>query len=326
MSARGGIDLGGTKIQAVVVEGGDARILGSSRRPTPMTGGPENIASELADALREAATAAGVETAELTGVGVGVPGEVNAAAGVVEQAPNLNGWTQPFPLAVRLADALGAKVLLGNDVQVATDAEFTLGAGRPYSSLLGVFWGTGVGGGIVLDGRPWHGRGAAAEIGHVVVKPGGARCGCGRRGCMEAYAGRGNMEIRARRAQNDGQKTELFKIMRQRGRERLTSGVWARALDRGDHLAHQLVSRAVDALGVGVASVNNVLDVEAIVIGGGLGLRLGVPYVERIRDAMMPHLFVDDRPPAVQLAALGDLGGAIGASLLVAQAPVGASA
>jgi glucokinase len=134
------------------------------------------------------------------------------------------------------------------------------------------------------------------------------------------------MEARARKAHSDGQKTELFKIMRQRGRERLTSGVWARALERGDHLAHQLVGRAVEALGVGVASVNNVLDVEAIVVGGGLGLRLGPPYVERIRDAMMPHLFVDDRPPAVHLAALGDLGGAIGASLLVAHAPVGASA
>src|SRR5919198_797775 len=280
MSARGGIDLGGTKIQAVVVEGDDAHVLGSSRRPTPTTGGPEKVAAEVGEALREAAGAAGVETSELEGIGIGVPGQIDVAAGVVEQAPNLNGWSQPFPLAARLAETLGCQISLGNDVNVATDAEFTLGAGRPYSSLLGVFWGTGVGGGIILDGRPWEGRGAAAEIGHVVVKPGGARCGCGRRGCMEAYAGRGNMEVRARKAHADGQQTELFKIMRQRGRDRLTSGVWARALDRGDHLAHQLVSRAVDALGIGVASVNNVLDVEAIIIGGGLGLRLGVPYVE----------------------------------------------
>jgi glucokinase len=105
--------------------------------------------------------------------------------------------------------------------------------------------------------------------------------------------------------------------MRDRGRTRLTSGVWARALDRGDELATELMDDAVAALGAGVASVQNVLDVEAIVIGGGLGIRLGEPYAERILDAMMPHLFDDADPPAVSIAALGDLGGAIGAALLV---------
>jgi glucokinase len=105
--------------------------------------------------------------------------------------------------------------------------------------------------------------------------------------------------------------------MRDRGRDRLTSGVWARALDRGDDLATELMDEAIEALGAGVGSVQNVLDVEAIVIGGGLGIRLGEPFANRILDAMRPHLFVDSDPPAVQVAALGDLGGAIGASLLV---------
>jgi glucokinase len=125
------------------------------------------------------------------------------------------------------------------------------------------------------------------------------------------------MEARARRRHSRGENTVLFKIMEERGRTRLTSGVWSRALDKGDPLARRLIDRAVRALGTGIASSQNLLDVEAIVIGGGLGLRLGEPYVERIRDAMMPHLFNDTRPPAVKLAALGDLGGAIGASLLV---------
>jgi glucokinase len=137
---------------------------------------------------------------------------------------------------------------------------------------------------------------------------------------MEAYAGRGSMELRARARHKRGAKTDLFHIMRDRGRDRLTSGVWARALDRDDPLATELMDDAVAALGAGVASVQNVLDVEAIVIGGGLGIRLGEPYAERIRDAMMPHLFVDGDPPAVSVAALGDLGGAIGAALLVADA------
>jgi glucokinase len=277
------------------------------------------VASALAEALREAAAAAGTSADALEGVGVGSPGEVDVGAGTVAQARNLPNWLAPFPLAARLGEELGVPVAVGNDVNVATAAEFELGAGRPYTSVLGVFWGTGVGGGIVLDSKPWEGRGSAAEIGHVVVKIGGARCGCGRRGCMEAYAGRAMMEARARKASDDGQKTDLFKIMRERGRDRLTSGVWSRALDRGDHLAHELVDRAVEALGAGVASVCNVLDVEAVIIGGGLGTRLGGPYVQRIRDAMLPHLFTDDRPPAVHLAALGDLGGAVGAALLVTQ-------
>ena len=242
-------------------------------------------------------------------------------AGTVSAAMNLPGWGGSFNMRKSLEKSCGAAVRLGNDVQVATDAEFALGSGRPYSSLLGVFWGTGVGGGIVLDGKPWIGRDVAGEIGHVVVRIGGALCGCGRRGCMEAYAGRASMEARARRRANRGEKTLLFKIMEERGRTRLSSGVWARALDKGDPLARSLLERAVRALGAGVASCQNVLDVEAIIIGGGLGLRLGEPYVERIREAMMPHLFADDHPPAVELAALGDLGGAIGASLLVSGAP-----
>jgi glucokinase len=314
---RGGIDLGGTKIQAVVVNGDNA-VLGEARVPTPTTGGPSDVADAMMSALGEAARAAGTQSAELDGVGVGSPGEVDATAGTVTSARNLPDWEGTFALGDALAGALGIRVALGNDVQVATDAEALLGAGRPYRSLLGVFWGTGVGGGIVLDGHPWVGRGAAGEIGHIVIKRGGARCTCGRRGCMEAYAGRGSMELRARARHKRGAKTDLFEIMRDRGRERLTSGVWARALDREDPLAVELMDDAVAALGAGVASAQNLLDVQAIVIGGGLGIRLGAPFAERIRAAMLPHLFGDADPPAVHVAALGDLGGAIGASLLVA--------
>jgi glucokinase len=211
---------------------------------------------------------------------------------------------------------LGAPVAIGNDVSVATAAEFKLGAGKPYQSILGVFWGTGVGGGIVLDGREWNGRGAAGEIGHVVIKAGGAQCPCGRHGCLEAYAGRASMEARARRKVEDGEKTKLFEIMEERGRDRLTAGIWFRALEAGDELAGEIVDRAVKALGAGVGSALNLLDVDAVVIGGGLGVKLGEPYAKRIEEATMPHLFASDRPPAVHVAALGDLGGAIGAALL----------
>jgi glucokinase len=317
MAARGGIDLGGTKIQTVVVDD-DHTVLGEARHPTPTSGGPRDVADAMEAALREAATLAGVEPAALGGVGVGSPGAIDAAAGTVGQARNLPGWEGVFPLAGALSDQLGTRVALGNDVSVATDAEVVLGAGKDARSLLGVFWGTGVGGGIVLGGRTWDGEGAAGELGHVVVKQGGARCPCGRRGCLEAYAGRGAMEARARKRFEEGEKTDLFHLMRKHDRPRLTSGIWARALAAGDKLAIELVDEAVEALGTGVASAVNLLDVEVVVIGGGLGLRLGEEYRLRIVEAMHPHLFNDDRPPAVRLAGLGDLGGAIGAALLVA--------
>jgi glucokinase len=311
---RGGIDLGGTKIQTAVVDD-SGEVKGEERAPTPTSGGPADVAAAMAAAMREAAEAAGVETSDLDGVGVGSPGIIDSKKGLVTSARNLPDWEGSFALGPELSKALGTPVKLKNDVDVATDAEFELGAGRDYSSLLGVFWGTGVGGGIVLDGRPWSGRGGAGEIGHVVVKMDGARCPCGRRGCMEAYAGRKALEQRARHQQEKGHHTDLFKIMEKRGRDRLTSGIWARALDHGDKVAIKLLDEAVEALGVGVASTLNVLDVEAVVIGGGLGLRLGEPYRKRIEEAMMPHLFASDDPPPVHLAELGDLGGAIGASL-----------
>jgi glucokinase len=316
MTVKGGVDLGGTKVLAVVV-GPRGRLLGEAKLPTPQEGGPAAVTEQIAEAVREAAAAAGTETGELDGIGLGSPGAVDGEAGTVAEARNLPDWEAPYPLASELTERLGCPVRLGNDVQVAVDGEFALGAARKDRSLLGVWWGTGVGGGIILNGKPWIGRGAAAEIGHVVVKMGGARCTCGRKGCMEAYAGRGAMEIEARRLVKKGHETELFEIMEKRGRTRLQSGVWERALEREDPLAVKLVDRAVHALGAGVASVVNVLDVETVVIGGGLGTRLGEPYVERIRKAMEPHLFVTDRRPAVRLAALGDLGGAIGASLLI---------
>ncbi len=311
----GGVDLGGTKIQAVVVDEHHA-VLGSSRHPTPTEGGPADVALAIVGAMREASEEAGVGPGELTAVGVGSPGVIDDEAGTVTSARNLPDWEGTYALGEKLEAALAAPVALSNDVNVATQAEFELGAAAPFQSLLGVFWGTGVGGGIVLDGQLWEGRGGAGEIGHVVVKMDGRTCPCGRQGCMEAYAGRGAMEVRAREKNEDGEKTALFEIMEEKGKPRLSSGVWAKALEREDKLAQRLIDQAVDAIGVAVASALNLLDVEAVVIGGGLGLRLGDPYVEKIRDAMMPHLFADHRPPEVLLASLGDLGGAIGATLL----------
>ncbi len=237
--------------------------------------------------MQEAASQAKLETRDLGGMGVGSPGDADEETGVVSDARNLPNWIDPFPLGENLSDQLGTPVKIGNDVSVAVQAEFELGAAKEFNTVLGVWWGTGVGGGLILDGKQWLGRGAAGEIGHVVVKRGGARCTCGRKGCMEAYAGRLAMEIKARKEVKKGAKTDLFKIMEENERDRLTSGIWERALKHGDDLATILVDRAVKALGVGIASSVNLIDPEAVIIGGGLGcaLRREVRPPDRGADA-----------------------------------------
>jgi glucokinase len=312
---RGGIDLGGTKIQTAIIDA-DGAVKGEARHPTPTKGGPADVAAAMGKALIEAAEAAGVQSSDLEGVGVGSPGDVDEKAGTVSTARNLPDWEGSFPLGDALEKDLGTKVRIGNDVQVATEAEYHLGAGQGLDSLIGVFWGTGVGGGLILGGKPWLGRGAAGEIGHMVIKRGGAKCPCGRRGCMEAYSGRAAMEAEARRRQEDGEKTDLFKLMEKHNKPRLTSSIWSRAIDHGDKLASELIDRAIEALGTGIASAINLLDPEAIIIGGGLGLRFGERYMEPLLEEMRKHVFFDTMPD-VKMASLGDLGGAIGASLLV---------
>lgn len=314
---RAGVDLGGTKVQTVILDRRN-RVLGSDRRPTPTVGGPDDVADTLADSVRAGIQNAGVDVAGLSGIGVGSPGQIDIAHGTVSHAGNLPGWSGTFPLGPELSQRLGGvPVGLGNDVQVAVNAEVRLGSGRGFKSLLGVFCGTGIGGGLVINRKLWLGRGAAGEIGHTIVEVGGAKCNCGRRGCVEAYAGRAELETAARRMAAKGKKTKLFKIMKRRGRDRLSSGVWAKALAHGDKMAIELIDRATFALGVGIANAVNLTDIEAVVIGGGLGSRLGDPFVDAINTVMLDYLVMPTRPPAVLLAQLGDLGGAIGAGLLV---------
>jgi glucokinase len=316
MSARGGIDLGGTKIQTAIVDD-KHEVLAEARRQTPTMGGPEDVAKEMAAALREAAEQAGIKTEDLEGIGVGSPGDANEETGVVTGARNLPGWEGSFALADFLSSDLSTPVKVGNDVQVAVEAEYHLGAAKDYRTVVGVFWGTGVGGGLVLDGKPWLGRGAAGEIGHVVVKRGGPRCSAGHPGCMEAYAGRGMMEEKARREVASGRKTKLFEIMEEHERDRLSSGIWERALHHEDKLAQELMLRAEKALAAGISSIVNLLDPECVILGGGMGVRFAGRYLPKIEHRMGEYLFDPAEPPVFEVAALGDLGGAIGASLLV---------
>jgi len=310
-----GVDLGGTKIQTVLLR--DQQVVGSARMLTPQTGADAVIAA-IVDSVKASIAAAGARTAGLAAIGVGSPGTIDAEAGSVGHSPNVPGFEgDPVLVGPAISRALGGvEVKLDNDVRVAVLGEWKRGAGRPYHDLLGVFVGTGVGGGLVLGGELREGMGAAGEIGHTIVKDGGRRCGCGRRGCVEAYAGRARIEATARSWDRRGRPTKLFDVMRKRGRDRVTSGAIAEALQRRDEVTIQLVDDAVWALGLALANAQNLLDLEAIIVGGGLGDRLGQPFVQRVERRASRYLHVPERPPRFLPTELGDLSGAVGAAVL----------
>ena len=309
-----GVDLGGTKVQAVVLR--DAEVTGSARVPTPRTGAGDVIGA-IAGTIRASLEQASAKPSALRSICVGTPGEIDSTAGTVSLAANVPGFEGRVELGPLLSETMdGVPVRIANDVSVGVLGEFERGAGRSYRDLLGIWVGTGVGGGLVLNGELYHGRDTAGEIGHAVVKPGGRRCSCGRRGCLEAYAGRVCMEQRARYLQKRGTATILFRIMKAEGRDRVSSGVFAKALKSGDKLTRQLLEDAAEALGIALASAQNLLDLEAIIVGGGLGDRLGRPFVDQIAERMAPHLFIPDKPPVMLTTELGDLSGAVGAAVL----------
>jgi glucokinase len=311
-----GVDLGGTKIQSVAMRA--KKVAGSYRAATPQTGA-DNVTVAIIESVQKGLAEAGASPSDLRAVGIGAPGQIDRKAGTVASSPNLPGFqdAEPVDLGPRVSKGLaGVPVTIDNDVRVAILGEYRRGAGRPYKDVMGVWVGTGVGGGLVLDGKLREGHGAAGEIGHTIVRPGGRMCSDGRRGHLEAYAGRGRMEARAHMLEKQGEKTVLFQIMKKKGRERASSGVIAEALEQGDAMTIQLIDDAVWALGVALASAQNLLDLEAIIIGGGLGDRLGAPFVARIANEMQPRLFVPDRPPAMLTTQFGDLSGAVGAAVL----------
>lgn len=309
MTSVAGVDLGGTNITIGLVDD-DFRVVDDAKVPTPR--GP----GRAVDAIVAAVRALG---ADVAAVGVGAPGPVSD--GVVLTAPNLPGWGDSVPLAQRLRDSLGLPVEVENDATAGTVGEWRAGAGRGSDHLLGVWLGTGVGGGLVLDGRPYRGAsGSAGELGHVPVRLDGAQCGCGLRGCVEAYAGRASMERTVRLAAEAGRPTAMLDIAAAAGKQRLTAKVWSRALDDGDPLAVAVFAEAVAAVGAGIAAAVNLLDLDTVVLGGGLTERFGKRLTGRVLAATRAHLLVADKPLRVAVAELGDDSGMVGAAALALDA------
>lgn len=301
-----GVDIGGTNIEVGLVDG-DHRVIDRAKANTP-TNGPDAVVDTILSLIASL-------DEEPSAIGIGVPGVVNG--GEILTVPNLRNWTDDVDLIGAIESRLDIPVVLGNDVNVGLLGEFVDGAAAGFDNVLGVWMGTGIGGALVLDGRPFDGsRGAAGEIGHIVVRPGGALCSCGRRGCVEAYAGRRQMASIARAMVDAGRTTSLFDIQEEEGKSKPTSKVWARALDEGDELARQLFDMAIETLGIGVASVVNMLDVERVVIGGGLAEKLGQELADRIADATEPWMLRPNPELSWVPAALGDDSGVVGAAAL----------
>jgi len=210
-------------------------------------------------------------------------------------------------------------IIIDNDVNVGTVGEHAFGAGKQVQEMVGIFVGTGIGGGIILHGELYYGhRGSAGEIGHMVLDANGPRCGCGRRGCVEALASRTAMERDVRAAIKAGRKSVVLEIMKERNRKRMTSGIIARALKQRDPVMREVMKRAQYYLGLAVANVVNLLDPERVVIGGGIAERLGEDYVAPMRPTAYQHFLNPNKAQSIKIlpGRLGDNAGAMGAVVL----------
>jgi glucokinase len=301
-----GVDIGGTNIVVGLVND-KYQVVDRAKKPTPKTG-PKAVAKTVADligSLKDKPIAAGV----------GIPGAVDGDK--IVKVPNLEHWDGDYDFIAHLRKVLGFPVAAGNDANVGLLGEWLAGAAKGQKHVLGVWLGTGIGGGLILGGRPYTGSlGAAGEIGHVVVRAGGALCGCGRRGCVEAYAGRERMSEAVRALRDAGRKTTLFDIQDEEGKPRPTSKVWARALVDGDEVATEVFEEGIEVLGMGIGSVLNVLDLERVVIGGGMAEKLGKPLAHKVRKATLPWVMAPNPKLDFLVARLGDDSGVIGAAEL----------
>lgn len=314
-----GIDLGGTSLRALIVDAKN-QILAEEKTPSHPSRGPEKIIGDIAVLVGQALDKAGLKHASLGAVSIGAPGQVDLETGLVHVAPNL-GWKE-VPLGHKLGKLLGVPVVVDNDVHVGAVGEHALGAGRGTQNMVGIFVGTGIGGGVILGGRLFTGsHGAGSEVGHTVVLADGPLCSCGHRGHAEALASRTAMERDVRAAIKAGSKSVVPDIMKKKNKDRMTSSVIQAALKEKDKVVREVLAKAQYYLGILVANAVNVFDPECVVIGGGIAERLRENFVGPIRKAACENYLnpLDAERVRVVPGALGDNAGALGAVVLARQ-------
>ncbi len=267
-----GLDIGGTNVRVGLVPAQGGRPVALAHRSTPALGGQDVVVGELAAVVEEVIEtglgAAGDPDGEVLGLGIGSPGPLDLERGIVLDAFNL-GW-KDFPLRDALGEAVGLPVILDNDANCATWGEYWQGAGRGARSLVGVTLGTGIGGGVILEGTLVHGASASAgELGHMSIDFHGRRCKCGNYGCLEAYASGPNIAARAREGLEAGAESVLTSLV-EGDLTRLTAATVYEAILEGDAYAGEVMLETAKILGAGVANIVNVLNPHVVVIVGGV--------------------------------------------------------
>lgn len=305
-----GLDLGGTKMLATVYDA-EFKPVGRKRLKTKGAEGTDSVTNRMIRAVREALEEAKVEPDRVSGIGVGIPGPVDQEKGIVLEAVNLS-W-ENVPLAKLLQKEFDRPVVVLNDVDAGVYGEYRFGAAKSARTALGIFPGTGIGGGCVYDGQIIRGkRNSCMEIGHISVMPDGQLCGCGLRGCLETEASRLAIAAEVAKAAFRGEAPTILKLAGTTIAD-IRSSVLAEAIAAGDKVVEQIVRRAAKVLGTAVASCVHLVCPDTIVLGGGLVEAMPELYVESVasaaRKAVMPS-FVDTFK--VVAAKLGDDAGVLG--------------
>jgi glucokinase len=310
-----GLDLGGTKILSAVVSP-ENKILARAKQATGAESNAKAVTSRIIETVRKSLEKLNLDARDLQGIGVAVPGTLERESGRVLETPNLG--LEGYPLGPVLEEAFSVPVILANDVSAGVYGEYVAGAAQGYQHVVGFFVGTGIGGGIVLNGRLFGGpQGNAAELGHTIVQYGGALCSCGQRGCLESVASRTAIAKEVVALAGSGAAPTIlaragtdYKLVK--------SGILRDSVRAGEDRVTQVIERAADYLGVGMANAVNTLTPQMIILGGGLVEKLGDFYIQAAERSMRAHSMRSLRE-SVQVAAagLGDDAVVIGASALV---------
>ena len=309
------VDLSGTKILTAVADT-RGEWLGQDYRSTEADQGPEVVLGRIVDSLRASLAAAGASQRDLAAIGVAAPGPVDTAAGTIIEAPNLANW-RDVPVGTMLAAALGCPAVLENDANAAALGEHTFGAGAGVRHMIYLTISTGIGGGLILDGRLYRGAtGSAGELGHIVIDENGPVCGCGARGCLEAMASGTAIGALGAAAVRHGDAPLTARFA---GGGEVTAEHVAAAAAAGEQVAAEIIRSAGHYLGLGLSDFVNILNPDLIVIGGGAA-KIGAPLLDPALATMQARAF---RRPAQHVrvvpAALGDRAVAAGALALAGE-------
>ena len=310
-----GVDMGGTKILAGVFKH-SLECVGSSKLSTKSQRGVEAVIERVARCVRDAVDEADLSLKQVAGVGIGAPGAVDSIEGRVIFAPNLEGW-KDVPLKKALEKHLGVPVFVENDCNIAVLGVHVAELKAKPRNLIGIFVGTGIGGGLILNGDLYGGYNhTAGEIGHMVLDISGPKCGCGNKGCFEALASRTAIFQQIKAGVKDGQKTLLTEILGADLSD-LRSGDLRKAIRRGDKFVDKVVESAAEYIGIGIANLVNIFSPEVVVLGGGvleaLADEMMSVIVETAQDYAMPGTM---KGVEIIASKLGDNAGITGGAVL----------